>query len=86
LGEVTRSGERIVVREFLRRPSRCRGGIPTVLTTDTITVLAPANFVDVLLGGGPFAPGATSETDGASEIEIEWTRCFWGGRRHEERR
>jgi Ca2+-binding RTX toxin-like protein len=74
LGEIIRRGDEIVVREFLERPSPCQGGVPTVLNTDTISVLvrgvAPA--VDVLLGGGPFAPGATPETEGASEIEIEF--------------
>jgi hypothetical protein len=73
LGEVARSGRRIVVREFLERPSRCRGGVPTVRNTDTIRVLMPRVFddsVDVLLRGGPFAPGATRERRGAAEIEI----------------
>jgi Ca2+-binding RTX toxin-like protein len=74
LGQITRSGQEIVVREFLGRRTPCGGGVPTVLNTDTITVLPRGDddFVDVLLRRGPFAPGATAETDGASEIEIEF--------------
>ena len=74
LGEIIRSGQKIVVREFLERPSPCQGGVPTVLNTDTIAVFPSGDddFVDVLLGGGSFAPGATPETEGASEIEIEF--------------
>jgi Ca2+-binding RTX toxin-like protein len=49
-----------------------------VLNTDTIRVLPHGflDFVDVLVGRGPFAPGATPETEGAPEIEIEfeWLR------------
>lgn len=74
LGEITRRGQEIVVRAFLERATPCGGGVPTVLNTDTIAVLPRGedDFVDVLLGGGPFAPGATPETEGASEIEIEF--------------
>jgi Ca2+-binding RTX toxin-like protein len=44
-----------------------------VLNTDTIEVLLdPAGFADLLLGGGPFAPGATAEPEGDSEIEVEF--------------
>jgi hypothetical protein len=73
LGQITRRGQEIVVREFLGRASPCRGGVPTVLNTDTIRVSSRGkdDSVDVLLGGGPLAPGATPETEGASEIEIE---------------
>jgi hypothetical protein len=82
LGEITRNGRRIVVREYLERPSSCRGGVPTVRNTDTIRVLSRGvdDSVDVLLGGGPFAPGATRERRGASEIEI---RMQFRGRRNE---
>jgi hypothetical protein len=79
LGEITRSGpitttgQEIWVREFLEYPRRCRGGVPTVLNTDTIRVLSRGfAFPDVLLALGPFAPGATPELEGASEIEIEF--------------
>jgi len=34
-------------------------------------VLAELSFVDLDLSGGAFAPGATPEAEGASEIEIE---------------
>jgi hypothetical protein len=72
--EIIRSGEEIVVWEFRRRPSRCRGGASTVLNTDTIRVFLRGvlTFVDVLLEGGPFAPGATPESEGASEIEVKF--------------
>ena len=33
--------------------------------------MASLSFVDLDLGGGAFAPGATPEPEGASEIEIE---------------
>lgn len=79
LGEITRSGpitttgQEIWVREFVEYPTPCRGGVPTVLNTDTIRVLEGGlAFPDVLLGLGPFAPGATPELEGASEIEIEF--------------
>jgi hypothetical protein len=72
LGEIARRGRRIVVREYLERSRPCRGGVPTVLNTDTIRVLSrPGSFVDVFLRHGPFAPGATGERRGASEIEIK---------------
>jgi hypothetical protein len=71
-GEIARRGQEIVVGELLERPSGCQGDVPTVLNTETISVSVRGDaFVDVLLGGGPFAPGATPETEGASEIEIE---------------
>jgi RTX calcium-binding nonapeptide repeat (4 copies) len=86
-GQIIRRGEEIVARAgapppqwahagsrpLPERASRCRGGVPTVRNTDTITVLlrGEEDSVEVLLGGGPFAPGATPETEGASEIEIE---------------
>ena len=44
-----------------------------MLNTDTIRVLSRGfSFPDVLLALGPFAPGATPELEGASEIEIEF--------------
>jgi hypothetical protein len=63
LGVITRSGRRIVVREWDERARPCRGGVPTVLNTDTIRVFLRTDDddVDVLLRGGPFAPGATPE-------------------------
>jgi hypothetical protein len=63
-----RGGDRIVVREFLNAPRRCSGGTPSVLNTDTIRVfLRGVPTVDLELSGGPFAPGATPEAEGASE-------------------
>jgi Ca2+-binding RTX toxin-like protein len=75
LAQITRRGDRIVAREFLGASARCTGGVPTVLNTDTIRVnlRTDDDFVDVFLGGGPFAPGVTAEEEGASEIEIEVT-------------
>jgi RTX calcium-binding nonapeptide repeat (4 copies) len=74
-GPITTTGQEIWVREFLDPPRPCRGGVPTVLNTDTIRVLSRGGISvgDVLLALGPFAPGATPELEGASEIEIEFT-------------
>ena len=74
LTEITRRAQRIVVSGFLGgNPRTCSGGAPTVLNTDTIEVLVEADgFVDLLLRGGPFAPGATAEPEGDSEIEVEF--------------
>lgn len=71
-GEISRVGQQIVVNEFLGRPRACSGGDPTVLNTDTIRVETPGflTSVDLRLDGGPFAPGATAEAEGASEIEV----------------
>lgn len=72
--QITRRGDEIVVGGPTARPSRCRGGVPTVLNTDAIRVSprGVTDFVNVLLRGGPFAPGATPETEGASEVEVEF--------------
>jgi Ca2+-binding RTX toxin-like protein len=52
----------------------CSGGNPTVTNTDRISVLqnAKAEFGSVTIdeSAGPFAPGATPEADGTSEIEF----------------
>jgi hypothetical protein len=72
--EIRRRGQEIVVANFLDPPTRCSGGVPTVLSTDAIRVLVrgrPGADVDLHLSGGQFAPGATPEAEGASEIEIE---------------
>jgi hypothetical protein len=71
-GEIFRFGEQILVAEFLQRPRHCAGGDPTVLNTDSIKVRTrgAGATVDLLLEGGPFAPGVTPETDGAPEIEV----------------
>jgi len=74
IGVIKRKGLDITANEFLERPKPCSGGTPTVLNTDTISVLvSPKAFADVLLDGGPFAPGATPESEGASEIEIQFS-------------
>jgi RTX calcium-binding nonapeptide repeat (4 copies) len=74
LSQITRDGPKIVVREFLSRPARCRGGQATVRNTDTIVVVMRGflAFADILLKNGPLAPGATPEANGASEIEIRF--------------
>jgi Ca2+-binding RTX toxin-like protein len=71
--EVVREGDEIVVREYLKPPTVCSGGVPTVLNTDTVTVRLLGGFPDVfvMLAGGRFATGATPEPEGASEIEVE---------------
>lgn len=72
VGEIVRRGTQIAVGEQGEAAARCSGETPTVHNTDTIKVeLGEVSFVDVDLGGGPFAPGATREPEGASEIEIE---------------
>ena len=72
VGEIRRHGAQIEVREQGEGPARCSGDAPTVHNTDTIKiVLVDVSFVDLDLGGGAFAPGATPEAEGASEIEIE---------------
>jgi len=72
VGEIRRRGAQIEVREQGEDPARCSGDTPTVRNTDTIRiVLVELSFVDLDLSGGAFAPGATPETEGASEIEIE---------------
>jgi Ca2+-binding RTX toxin-like protein len=71
LGSIVRRGNEIEVRGN-DSPSTCTGGTPTVRNTDTIKiVLVEVSFVEIHLSGGPFAPGATPESEGASEIEIE---------------
>jgi Ca2+-binding RTX toxin-like protein len=74
IGVIGRQGPEITAGEFLAGPGACSGGTPTVLNTDTISVLlGPEAFADLELAGGPFAPGATVETEGASEIEVQFS-------------
>jgi hypothetical protein len=77
--EVIRRGQEIAVREALKPPAACSGGVPTVLNTDTISFRLRGGFPtgSVLLAGGPFAPGATPEAEGGSEIEIEFRGPVW---------
>jgi hypothetical protein len=66
-----RAGERIVVyREYLGPLVPCAGA-PTVTNTDRIKLLV-RNYgnVEIQLGGGPLAPGATPEPDSSPEIEV----------------
>jgi hypothetical protein len=77
--EITRRGKEIVVREDREPPIACSGGVATVLNTDSITFLLRGGLPDasVLLAGGAFAPGATPEAEGVSEIEIEFRGQVW---------
>jgi hypothetical protein len=63
---VRRSGDEIVAG-YGRREVRC--GHPTVHSVDTVRVLESEFHIDIR--GGRFAPGATPEGDGSSEIEFE---------------
>jgi Ca2+-binding RTX toxin-like protein len=56
----------------------CTGGPATVATIDTIRVAGGRDDARLVvdLTGGPFAPGATSEPDGGSEIEFVLERIF----------
>jgi hypothetical protein len=77
--DITRRGDEIVVRADPETPIACSGGVATVLNTDSITLLLRGGFPDayVLLAEGPFAPGATPEAEGVSEIEIEFRGPVW---------
>jgi len=73
---IERRGEAIAVSELDEAATPCTGATPTVTNTDTIGVRFSGDqfpSVDVLLQGGPLAPGVTPEAVGASEIEIETT-------------
>jgi RTX calcium-binding nonapeptide repeat (4 copies) len=79
LGEIKRRGSEIVVGEYLEPPTRCSGGVPTVLNTDMIRVLVRGDAsVDLRLDGGPFEPGATPEAAGAPELEVEFSGGLLG--------
>ena len=72
---ITRRGQEITAGEDGDPPEPCVGTIPTASNTDTINVLFagdhPGAEAQVLLAGGPLAPGATAEAAGAPEIEIQ---------------
>lgn len=73
---IKRRGEEIVTMQRLEPAQACTGGVPTVTTTDAIhVVFSKSDLEEVVieLDGGPFAPGATPEADGAPEIEIDVT-------------
>jgi len=74
LAEIRRTGQEIRVRESGKPRQACSGGVPTVLNTDTIMVRVNGlvSFAELQLAGGPFAPGATPEPEGAPEIEVEF--------------
>lgn len=66
---LTRDGDAIVVSDF-RGDKQCSGGDPTVSSIDRIAI-DEADLVRLDMRAGLFAPGATPEPDGTSEIEIE---------------
>ena len=71
---ITRRGQEITASDYGRDSDGCSGAIPTVTNTDTIRLVFSGPrlpYVEVLLENGPLAPGATLETGGASEIELE---------------
>ena len=70
---ITRRGEEITMAELGDRAQPCAGATPTVSNTDTINVLFSGDLAiaDVLLAGGPLAPGAAAEAVGAPEVEIQ---------------
>ena len=72
--EVIRRGQEIVVRGLGGPSLACQGGVPTVLNSDSIRIVTRGDldFVDLLLAGGPFAPGASPEPTGAPEIEVRF--------------
>lgn len=65
---------RVLTHQDELTPVACGGEVPTVANTDSVSIDEAANVdegaVQVDLGGGPFAPGATPEDDGTSEIEF----------------
>ncbi len=83
--EISRRGQEILVNGFLDTrgghkplgPKACSGGVPTVLNTDTISVLVRGDSLrtgaELFLRGGPFAPGVGPEPEGAAEIEIQFS-------------
>ncbi len=73
---IARKGTRITVGDRDKAPATCTGGVPTVLNTDRIdaqTVGSGFTDLEMHLAGGPFAPGATAEPVGASEIEVQFS-------------
>ena len=70
---IRRSGDLIQVSRPFGSARNCGGDDPTVFNTDSIRVLLRHYAEsDLRLDGGPFAPGATPEPDGESEIEVEF--------------
>jgi Ca2+-binding RTX toxin-like protein len=71
---IRRSGDRIQVSRLFGSTRSCSGYDPTVFSTDSIRVLLHHGAESELrLEGGPFAPGATPEAEGESEIEVEFS-------------
>ena len=68
-----RRGAEIFAGDSERSRKPCGGGTPTVTNTDTIAVRFSGSvaFGELHLDKGPFAPGASPESEGAPEIEIQ---------------
>lgn len=68
---LSRVGDQISVSESLGPGVYCHGS-PTVTNTDSIKVIAAGSLssATISLSGGPFAPGASPESDSSSEIEL----------------
>jgi hypothetical protein len=77
---LTRAGAALALRTDndytppLQPQIACAGGSPTVDNTNSVSLTQAADTEDQVvaldLRNGPFAPGATPEADGGSEIEI----------------
>jgi Ca2+-binding RTX toxin-like protein len=68
---VRRVGPKIRVSKADSGALRCGSASPVVANTDRIKVVSEDfSAARIELGGGPFAPGATPEEDGAPEIEL----------------
>lgn len=71
---ITRRGQEITVGESGEAIERCAGATATVTNTDTINVVFSGRglpFAEVRLANGPLAPGASVESEGAPEIEVQ---------------
>lgn len=75
LGRVVRSGDTLKVYDDENVHIPCGRSAPTVEQIDKITFAGDPVATESLgildLGGGQFAPGATDEGDGSSEIEVD---------------
>jgi Ca2+-binding RTX toxin-like protein len=75
VGQIVRKGTDIRVFDEEDVSIGCTGGPATVANTDTIAIESDPDASEALaildLGGGQFAPGATDEGDGSSEIEFD---------------
>jgi Ca2+-binding RTX toxin-like protein len=75
-GLIRRSGDEIVVADAGGSQTPCAnapGGGATMTNVDRVRLITAGDgFAKLQLVGGPFAPGATLESVGFPEIEIDW--------------